>query len=190
MKKNGGRKNYFIDKAFQTKFILKFCLIVVVSSLAIGGLIFVLSQDSTTVAIENTRVVVKQTSDFIFPIVAQILAIVAACSALVVVALTMIISHRIAGPLYRMKKEVDAVNGGDLTGNFNLRDKDQLKALAKSLSEMNSLLRQNNQETRTKLDGLKKYLSEKDYCLSKDDRGVVENLISEIEKPINFFKIQ
>ena len=60
---NNKRRNYFIDKSFQTKFIIKFCMIVMVSSLLIGVFLFFLSRNLTTVAIENARVIVKSTSD-------------------------------------------------------------------------------------------------------------------------------
>ena len=74
--KGYSRKHYFIDKEFQTKFILRFCGVVVVSSLLIGILIFLLSQNSTTVAIENTQVRVKTTADFILPVLVQTIIVV------------------------------------------------------------------------------------------------------------------
>ena len=70
MAKNFKRRNYFIDKSFQSKFIFKFALIVVISAALMTVATLYFSQDSNTVAIENTRVVVKKTSDFILPILA------------------------------------------------------------------------------------------------------------------------
>jgi len=61
------RKHYLIDKKFQLAFVMKFCAVVILASLAIGTFIFYMSRNSTTVAIENTRVFVKPTSDFILP---------------------------------------------------------------------------------------------------------------------------
>ena len=91
------RRNYFIDKNFQSKFIIKFCIIVIISSLAVGVSIFYLSQNFTTVAIENAHVIVKKTSDFMLPIVAETLALVTLFSAIAVIILTLFTSHKIAG---------------------------------------------------------------------------------------------
>ena len=74
------RKNYFIDKRIQGDFILRFCLFVVMATLAVTALAIVFTQDSTTVAIENARVHVKRTSDFIFPVMIQTCFIVSAAS--------------------------------------------------------------------------------------------------------------
>ena len=81
------RKNYFIDKDFQTKFIIKFCVIVIMSSVIIGATIFYLSTNFTTVAIEDVHVVAKKTSDFMLPIIAETLFWVTLLSAISVIIL-------------------------------------------------------------------------------------------------------
>ena len=63
--------------------------------------------DSTTVVIENTRVIAKSTADFILPGLSLTVVIVAASTALVMLFLTLMITHRIAGPIYRFKKEIE-----------------------------------------------------------------------------------
>jgi methyl-accepting chemotaxis protein len=128
------RRNYFVDKKIQTDFVVKFCLVMVIASLAIAGLSIVFLQDSTTVAIENTRVAVKTTADFIFPIMVQTLIVVVVASAISISILTLLTTHRILGPLYRIKKEVELLRGGDLGVTFRIRAKDELKDLAASLA--------------------------------------------------------
>ena len=183
------RKCYFIDKDFQTKFIVKFCAIVIISSLLIGYLIFIFSQASTTVAIENTKVAVKKTSDFILPVILETILIVTAFSALAVAILTLFISHKISGPLYRIKREIDVLKEGDLGRNFNIRSKDQLQDLAKSLNEMCICLRQNYASLKEKNKKLKNYLEDKNYCPSPSDKEELTRLLAEIESTLNFFKI-
>jgi len=75
-KRHVRRKNYFIDKSFQTRFILKFCSLVIAGGLLTVGLLYCLARQSTTVAFMNSRVVVKTTADFILPILIQTAAIV------------------------------------------------------------------------------------------------------------------
>lgn len=135
------RRNYFIDKKFQTKFILKFCFIVILAAIAIGISLFLLSANSTTVAIENTKVTVKTTADFILPFILQTIIVVTIFSAISVILLTLFVSHKIAGPLYRLKREIDKLGQANFAANFQIRATDQLKDLSRSLTLMSNSLR-------------------------------------------------
>ena len=189
-KKNKGydRRYYFIDKDFQTKFILRFCAVVAISSIIIGGLIFMLSRDSTTVAIENTRVQVKTTSDFILPVLIQTIVVVSIFSALVVAVMTLLFSHKISGPLFRLKREIDTLKEGDLGRNFNIRASDQLQALSKSLNDMSVSMRQRYVEVKDKCKNLKGLLEQKKFSLSEDDKKHVAKVLEEIDTVLKRFK--
>jgi methyl-accepting chemotaxis protein len=50
--------------------------------------------------------------------------------------LTLFMSHRIAGPLWRLEQTAKSVGAGDLTLRVKLRDKDQLKGLAEQVNSM------------------------------------------------------
>jgi methyl-accepting chemotaxis protein len=49
---------------------------------------------------------------------------------------TLLLTHRIAGPLYRMRENLEQMSGGNLKVNFTLREKDQGKELAAELSRV------------------------------------------------------
>jgi len=176
------RRHYFIDKRFQAEFIVKFCAIVLFSSFAIGVLLFFLLKSSTTVAIENARVTVKSTSDFILPIVTEILLIVAALSAASVAVLTLFFSHKIVGPLYRLKKEAEKIKDGDLKANFTTRKDDQLKELSAVLTEMDNVLISKHSD-------LKKKAGELKGSLQDGDKGSALKKIEELEELLSYFKI-
>jgi methyl-accepting chemotaxis protein len=183
------RRKYIVDPKFQKDFILRFTGVVVIASLAIGLAIIFFLRDSTTVAIENTKVVVKGTSDFILPVVTTTLLIVTFVSAFAVFGITLLASNRIAGPLFRLKKEIDSLKSGDLTGAFNVREKDELKDLAKSLGSMCSTLRQKHSELKTKSDSLKNYLKDKNFNLSGQDWPAFSKKLEEIGEILNYFKV-
>ncbi|MFC1515017.1 hypothetical protein ACFL5X_03860 [Candidatus Omnitrophota bacterium] len=187
-KQKYSRRHYFIDKQFQTNFILKFCLIVLVSSVLIGALVLLLSKGSTTVAIENTKVQVKTTSDFILPILLQTIAVVSLFSAFAVGFLSLVSSHKISGPLFRLKREIDILKDGDLGRNFNIRASDQLQALSKSLSEMSVNMRRRYVEVKDKCKDLKGMLEEKKYSLSAEDKAQVAKILAEIDITLKRFK--
>lgn len=137
------RKRYFIEKNFQTRFVVTFCAVVFVSSLVLGGFLFLLSKGSTTVAIENTRVVVKNTADFLLPLILTTVIVVSVFSAVSVGILCIFVSHKIVGPLYRLRRQIQKIGQGDFNVDFHIRADDQMQDLAMSLGEMTSSLRDN-----------------------------------------------
>jgi methyl-accepting chemotaxis protein len=183
------RTQYLIDEDFQKKFILRFCTIVVVSTIFIGLGIFVLSQNSMTVAIENTRVLVKPTNDFILPILIITLLGVALISAVIVVFMTLFASHKIAGPVFRMKREVELMINGELKRDFNIRDKDQFQGLAESLSKLSSYLVEKVGSVKSQSMELKSYLQERNYKTPDRDREKIADMFDQLEKTFEDIKI-
>ena len=189
MQKKYKRRNYFIDRKFQTKFILKFCMLTALTSLLAAALIIYLSQDSTTVAIENTKVTVKTTADFILPIIANTTILVFFASAIAVMLLTIFTSHKIAGPLYRIKKEIEAFTAGDLKRTFQIRGTDQLQDLASSLSIMGNSLRIKHLEIQQDYSQLKQMLKEIEFSLPEGIKQRLEDTLKTLDEKIYKFKV-
>ena len=183
------RRNYFIDRSFQTRFILKFCVIIVLSSLLILGGVLFFSNDSNTVAIENTKVIVKRTSDFILPIVAINLAVVLLFSGLAVFVLTLLVSHKISGPLYRLRREINAVQHADFRRNFHIRGNDQLQELAKALDTMCSSLKDKHQELKSDFASLHKFLRDKEFRIAGKDTDRLFSLLDQLQAELDNFKV-
>lgn len=181
---NNQRRNYFIDKKFQTKFIVKFCIIVILAAIAIGFSLFFLSGNSTTVAIENTKVKVMTTADFIFPFILQTVIVVTAFTAFLVILLTLFVSHKIAGPLFRLKREIDKLRDADFNANFQTRTSDQLKDLSYSLTSMSNSLRDKMTAIKLDVSDAKKALDN----VSFDGKKQVEDKIKRIESILAAFK--
>jgi nitrogen fixation/metabolism regulation signal transduction histidine kinase len=183
------RKHYLIDKDFQISFIFKFCAIAILASFIIGALVFYLTSNSTTVAIENTKVTVKSTADFIFPVLALTVIVVTFFSSLILGIMALVISHRIVGPLYRLRKEIDMLKEGDFTKQFQVRNKDNLKDLAKSLGDMSSTLRKRHAELKRRSDQLQAFLKERNYNVPFEDRERFSLMLEGIDQVLNFFKV-
>ncbi len=190
------RRNYFIEKKFQSGFILKFCVLVIIGSLLTGALVYFFSQQATTVVFEHGRVQVKSTADFLLPFLIQTIIVVCVVVSIATVALTLFISHKIAGPLYRLKKELAAIGLGDLSGAFALRGDDQLQDVARSMSAMIKGLRDSlgsvKNDWRSFKDGWEVFLGRD---LAPDlrhgqDMGRLNNIILQIDKELDHFKIR
>lgn len=135
------RRNYFIKKEFQRNFIIKFCILVILGSLISGAIIYSMSKATVTTTFENSRLTIKSTADFILPAVLLSSAVVIVSIGLATIVITLFTSHKIAGPLYRMEKDVQEVTSGNLKIRFNLRQGDEIKPLAASLDTMVQILR-------------------------------------------------
>ncbi|MDD5195414.1 MAG: hypothetical protein PHQ96_07085 [Candidatus Omnitrophica bacterium] len=178
------RRNYFIDKKFQTEFILRFSFIVIIASLCLGLFLIYLTKESTTVTIENAHVQVKSTADFIFPLLIQTLLVVTVISALLVALLTLLASHKIAGPLYRIRKELELVKSGSFLPNFHIRKGDQMQDLADSLFEVVSLLRDKHKTLKAKNLELKKIIE-----ANPENKEGIKALINDLENTLDYFKV-
>lgn len=136
MEKRIKRHIYFIEKSFQAKFIMKFCDLVALGGLLTIGLLYLWAAGATTVSIVNSRVVVNTTADFILPLLIQTVIIVTIVVAIATILVTLFVSHKIAGPLYRFKKVMEAMGEGDFLSHVSIRKGDQLQDLAKIFDDM------------------------------------------------------
>lgn len=191
-KKTYKRRIYFIEKEFQTKFILKFCALVAAGGLLTVGLLYLLAMRSTTVSIVNSRVAVRTTADFLLPILIQTVAIVTVIIGLATIVVTLIISHKIAGPLYRFKKAMQILSEGDFSSDFRIRHLDQLRDLADAFNDMIinirkqlNVIKDNFISLKTKLDGF----SESEVPEHKRAFLVeLKRICEELNKILKYFK--
>ena len=190
MPEKNRRKKYYIDKGFQSKFIVKFCFLIILTSLLTGVLIYVFNRQTTTVAFEDLKVVVKSTSDFILPIMLQILAIVTLLIGIATIAVTLFTSHKIAGPLYRINAELKRIKDGDFSSVVRVRAKDQLQKVAMELDEMRLEFKNSINTMRKNWVAIKSHL-QKLQKESKDEKEKIRiaDSIEKIDSELARFKI-
>ncbi len=130
------RKTVYIKKGFQFKFILTFCLILLAGVILSTALLFVFSQETLTSSFEDSRLIIKNTGFAILPsiILTDLITLGIICIAAIIV--TLFISHRLAGPMFRFEKDLNRIKQGDLSVNISLRKKDQFSEMAKTLNNM------------------------------------------------------
>ncbi len=133
--KNYQRRNYYIDKSFQTKFILKFCSLLAFGSLLIVALIYWLAQHSTTVGIAHGRVAVHTTAEYLLPLLLQTIFVEFVIVSLAAIVMTLLYTHKIVGPLHRLKVMLGQLGDGDLSSSMKLREDDQLQQVAAAYNE-------------------------------------------------------
>ena len=133
------RRQYFIDRPFQTRFIVTFLLVLVFGgclSVALTRFGWFGGADTLTSSYDSGGLVVKQTSLAILPSVVWTTVVTTCILGLVVWLVTLLVSHKIAGPMYRFEHDIQAIATGDLQKKIRIRDGDQFAALATSLNTM------------------------------------------------------
>jgi methyl-accepting chemotaxis protein len=183
------RKNYFIDKNFQAKFIIKFCLLIVSASLLIGILIYHFNLQTNTVAFENLKVVVKSTSDFILPIMLQILVIVTLLVGIATIVVTLFTSHKISGPLYRLNAELEKIKKRNLSSDIHIRADDQLQKIVSELDEMRAELKNSVKTLKENWNSIKVILHKlKEEAKDEKQKRHISDNIERIDSELSSFK--
>ncbi len=140
MKYQRKKRNFFIKKDFQGKMILAIFIAVLGGCLLFVLLFGLFSADTMTISYSNNSLQMGQT-----PVMLLKKAIAANWFFLVIggtllVILAMIGTHRIAGPLFRFEKVLDAMGKGNLSDVIHLRSKDEGKDLAQKINVFNKML--------------------------------------------------
>jgi methyl-accepting chemotaxis protein len=135
-KRSYHRRRYFVKKEFQLKFILKFCLLVLIGTMISTALLFLFSQDTLTSSFQQSRLVIKSTGLAILPSVVYTNLITLGVIAIATIIVTLFVSHKMAGPLFRFEKELKDIGEGDLTRRVILRKKDPVGDIAVCLNNM------------------------------------------------------
>jgi len=180
------RTNYFIDKTLQMSFVYKFIILVLLEAAFILGLFLYISNDTLTTGYYGSVLTVERTADFFLPPLLIILSIVAIGVSIVGMIAFILVSHRIAGPIYRFKDDLDDVNKGDLTKRIETRKTDQLSDLKDTLNTLIDTFDERIGRIKTGLAELKTILS-KD--LQADQNKKIRDAVEALERETRQFKV-
>ena len=193
MKKNR-RRRFIIEGNFQTRFILRFVLVIVsatlLSSGALLGVFFFkyqyggadLSNLIIMVTPEGTTDVSSLFQIMLIPIlVANMLVL---C---IVIPYSLIYSHKIAGPIYRLEQSLELLLRGDMDFIIVLRRKDEFKYLANKMNALIDFMRRNIGEVRLSYRMIQDRTSKIETILRKSPVDM-KRLTKEILELDRFFK--
>lgn len=193
------RRNYFINRGFQAEFILKFCGLIAAGCIIFGAILYVFSSRTLTTSFENSRLIVKSTADYLLPGIllgGVIAGLIVAIAASVIV---LLMTHRVAGPMYRFEKYAQKVGSGELLADLKIRKKDQFQNLANAFNKMTEDLSVGLLKVvvvSEKLDALIEELSDSsnnEILLKEDIKKIVSELKKdkrELKKTLEYFKIK
>ncbi len=190
------RRNFFIKKGFQAKFILRFILIIFLGIVVSSGIVYYLTSKRIEEVYYRSHIKIASTGEIIYPILLTANIITLGIIIVVTIIITLLISHKIAGPLYRIEKSIHEIGEGNLAFKIYLRAKDELITLAEIFNNMITKLRgriERIQDAANYMDStinqwtVIKKMDKK--ALSKDITAI-QKKANEIEKVIATFKLE
>ena len=182
------RKNYFISKDMQTKFAGTILLLALLVTIITACNIYVLGSYFyfSSITQNEGRTLSMVMESFIREFWPR-LVILVVVNIIIVFVVSVMYSHQIAGPAYKLENSIKRITEGDLTFEVSLRRNDNLKELA---SALNSLL----EKFRITLAGAKTLtedIAEKLKILESDDRfKQLAASSEELRNLIDQFKIE
>ena len=129
------RTNY-IGKTFQAKTALNTSIMIMVSAAVLSAAIYLFLNENIRGGFSEALQTFKALR-FNLPIAIG-LSEAAALSILTmgIIVLELVMSHKLAGPLWKMENTALQVAAGDLSSDINLREKDEMKELAVQVNSM------------------------------------------------------
>lgn len=137
------RRIYLIDKKLQLRFTFLVVALVLIYSLFLGGATY-LNYKISCIVFDTTSVYNPAVEDAIKSEGRRTVAtttIFLVINGIVVGLVFILLTHKVAGPLYRLQKNMEIVSSGKLPRKMTLRKNDELTYMADSFNEMTEGLR-------------------------------------------------
>jgi methyl-accepting chemotaxis protein len=138
--KGYARKKYVINKDLQLRLLFKFLFSLLIISFVIVWNFYYATWTMLANDLRGLGISVLKGS-------ISIRMIILSCSLILVfTTFSIFISHRIAGPIYKIKSVIDKMASGDLPPQIYLRKNDEFKELAESVNKLIEYLNQNQKK--------------------------------------------
>jgi methyl-accepting chemotaxis protein len=192
------RKIIFIDRKFQTSFILKFLGLLLAGTAVFDVAAYLILNRRLEDSLYNAHMTIKSVGDILLPSLVSLSVIFVVLLGLAILLMTLFVSHLIAGPLYAIRRYIERIGEGELDFDARLRTRDQTTPLAMSLSESLEMLNRRLlaiqtigadilQSSRQMKETVQKQSGESSDKLGQDASRLAE-LASKLTKEAGFFK--
>lgn len=155
---------------------LKFCLLVIVGVSGMTAIFYYFTQKSLGEVYGEAFFTIYKVKMTLFPIIfasGQSLFILCAVT-LAIAIIALFYSHKIAGPIYRLEKDLRSIGAGDLTIQTYFRTNDQIKQLAEDINELTRSLNHRVRVIGDGVSGLKGYEDRLRLLVEEGGEGIGE----------------
>ena len=125
-----------VETGFKLRFMLTFCIITITAVSIASLLFYFLTYRELSHDYGEAFFMLQSVKRAIFPLLFASIQSVALLTvvSIAIAVISLFFSHKIAGPLYRFEKGMEAVGSGDLTCVVRLRAGDQILRLEKTMN--------------------------------------------------------
>lgn len=144
MKNNRKRLNLSVKRHLQKWMLLRILGVVVLSSIVAALLLYFYSRQEISSSFYLAHIRIRRVSDLLLPVMAtgSLVSLIAG------MALALFLPQKLAGPIFRIERSLEAIRDGKLTERVTLRSGDTLTDLADAVSETAAGLRGKVQEVK------------------------------------------
>jgi methyl-accepting chemotaxis protein len=185
MNRTWKRRNYFIKKDLQGKYIFSFFLFVVAGSIIFTLIFSLLSSNTMTIVYDNYKLQIGKTPLMLMKEILSAQWIFIVAGGFLVVILSMFLTHRFAGPIFRFEKSMEEMTKGNLNFRVYLRAKDEGKELAEKINILIDMLSSNIKEMRRLSEEVNNKLTDANNSLKENKEGKETALDIEIAGDLN-----
>lgn len=127
-----------VQRTFKLKYGIKFCLFVIAGMLGVTLFLYLMTSRTLGGTYGQAIYNIYDLKIRIFPLIfasfysTALLALITAA----IITISVLFSHKIAGPIYRIEENLKLIGSGDLTVDTRFRGEDQLVALADDINKM------------------------------------------------------
>ncbi len=192
------RRNYFIRKDFQGKFVLRFFLAILIGAIVFTTILSIFSAHTMTVTYEDSSLRLDRTPKALFLYIVRAYGVYILVLGVVVSVFSLFLSHRIAGPLFRFERSAEEITKGNLAFCIILRKNDEGKELAGLMNTMITSLaghmrdmRQQADAAYGELEGLSERLADGQLSPGEMRERISEamNSMEDLKQSLSFFTI-
>lgn len=179
------RRNFFIKKNLQGKLILGYFLFVLSGCLFFILLMGVFTSDTMTISYTGNDLEMGITPVMLLKKTLAGNWIFLFLGSLCLVYSAMRVTHRVAGPLFRLEKALDNMLEGNLADFVVLRKKDEGQKLAEKLNRFNGELSESVRRVSSESQAIKELLAkaqEKTEGLPEEQRDELKSILWSIEE--------
>jgi len=160
MKRTWRRRNFFIKKEFQGKYIFSVFIFVLAGAVLFTTVFGLLSADTLSITYKGSNLQVGRTPVVLLKEIVKTNWIFIVAGGVLVAVASMFLTHRVAGPLFRFEKTLEEMKKGNFNSEIRLRTKDEAKELAGMFNEFNATHSEQLKEVRALVDALESYLTD------------------------------
>ena len=186
------RRNYFIKPHIQGQFILKIFVLMLFCCVLYAVIFANLSTDSMTITYKDSNLMLGKTPIILFREMLKAQGAFIISGGIGVVIYALIISHRFAGPLYKLELCVKLMLEGDHAFTIELRPNDKGHELAEVINLYNDKVSKEISEMRETTAALGEKLAQCDASKSDVPHTRISEallLVNQLQDKLKYYKI-